>query len=203
MAVIISLLRGVNLAGHKPVKMDALRKLHESLGLRDVQTYINSGNVIFKSEARALDPVRRRIEKAIERTFGFHADVMLRTCSELREIIARNPFATRRGIDPRKLAVSFLAAEPGAEARKNVLKIKADPEELRITGRELYIYFANGMARPKLSVAQLEKTLKTSGTNRNWNTVTKLLELAEKMEGAGDTSVLRPAAAAAWQSQTG
>lgn len=185
MAVIISLLRGVNLAGHKPVKMDALRALYESLGLRDAQTFINSGNVLFRTGARDLDPIRKRVEKGIERSFGFHADVMMRTSAELREVIARNPFATRNGIDPKRLVVSFLAGEPSPEAREKALGIKAEPEELRISGRELYIYFPHGLARPTLSTALLEKTLKLSGTNRNWNTVTKLLELAEGMKEGG------------------
>ena len=184
MAAIISLLRGINLGGHHKIKMEALRALYESLGLRGVQTFINSGNVIFKSEARGLDALRKRIEKGIEQTFGFQAGVMMRTCSELRDVIARSPFAARRGIEPSKLLVIFLAGDPSQEARKKALSIEADREELRIGGRELYIYYPNGVARPILSVARLEKALETSGTGRNWNTVMKLLELAEKLEAA-------------------
>ena len=182
MKVIISLLRGVNLAGHKKIKMDALRALYESLGLRDVQTYINSGNVIFRTGGRDLASLTRRIEDGIERTFGFRSDTIVRTVPELRDAIAGNPFASRPGVDPKRLVVTFLAGDPVREARDKVLKIECDPEELRIGGRELYIYYPNGMARPKLSMALVERTLKTSGTSRNWNTVTKLLELAEKLE---------------------
>lgn len=182
MPVVISLLRGVNVGGHNKIKMDALRALHESLGLPDAQTYVQSGNVISRTEARDLVLLSKRIENAIERTFGFRPAVILRTSSELRDVIARNPFATRRGIDPSKLLVTFLATDPGREARDKVLKIKADPEELRISGRELYIYYPNGMGRSKLSLAVIEKTLKTSGTGRNWNTITKLLEIAGRLE---------------------
>jgi uncharacterized protein (DUF1697 family) len=184
MAVIISMLRGVNLGGHKKVKMDVLCALCGSLGLRDAQTYVQSGNVIFRTEGRDLARLSKRIEKGIEQTFGFHSDVILRTTAELRDVVARNPFATRRGIDPKKLAVTFLASDPGQEAREKLLGMKAEPEELRIDGRELYTYFPNGMARPTLTWPIIEKTLKTSGTSRNWNTVTKLLEIAEKCEGA-------------------
>jgi uncharacterized protein (DUF1697 family) len=127
----------------------------------------------------------KRVQNGIERTFGFRPDVIVRTASELRGVIARNPFAKRREIHPSKLLVMFLASDPGAEARDKVLRIKADPEELRIDGRELYIYYPTGMARPKLSWAVIEKTLKTSGTGRNWNTVTKLLEIAETLEASG------------------
>jgi uncharacterized protein (DUF1697 family) len=181
MRVVISMLRGINL-GTRRVKMDALRALYESLKLRDPETCLQSGNVIFKTQERDLARLATQIEDGIERTFGFHSDVILRTPAELREVIAGNPFATRAGIDPGKLLVTFLVSDPGPQARANVLKIKADPEELRITGREHYVYFPNGQARPKLSMALVEKTVKTSGTGRNWNTVLKLLEMAETLE---------------------
>jgi uncharacterized protein (DUF1697 family) len=184
MTVIVSMLRGVNLGSHNRIKMDALRALYESLGLRDVQTYVQSGNVIFKAEARDVPLLPTRIEKGIERSFGFRTDVIVRTSSELRDVIARNPFAARRGIDPRKLLVTFLARDPDPEARDKVLKIKADPEELRIDGRELYLYFPNGMARPKLSWLVIAKMLKSTGTGRNWNTVTQMLEIADRLEAA-------------------
>jgi len=162
--------------------MDALRALFESLELRDPQTYIQSGNVVFRTNERDLLRLAKWIEDAIKREFGFRPDVVLRTASELRDAIRRNPFATRRGIDPSKLLVTFLVGNPDPEAREKVLRIKAEPEELRLDGRELYIYFPNGMARPKLSWAAVAKTLKTSGTGRNWNTVRKLLEMAEGMK---------------------
>jgi uncharacterized protein (DUF1697 family) len=184
MAVIISMLRAVNVGGHNKIKMDALRALYKSLKLRDPQSYVQSGNVVFKTEERDLVRLTKRIQKAIERTFGFRPDVIVRTSSELRDVIARNPFAARRGIEPSKLLVTFLASDPGPEARDNVLKLKTVPEELRMDGRELYIYFPNGMARPKLSWAAIDRNLKTPGTGRNWNTVTKLLEIAESLEGS-------------------
>jgi uncharacterized protein (DUF1697 family) len=99
-------------------------------------------------------------------------------------VIASNPFADRTDIDPAKYLVSFLAGDPSDEARRKALAIPAHPEEMRIGARELYIYFANGLARPKMSIAAVEKVLATAGTGRNWNTVMKLLEIAERMEGA-------------------
>ncbi len=182
MRVMIALLRGINVGGHHLIKMDALRALCESLGLRDVQTHLQSGNVVFKSTARDPSPLRKRIEDAIEREFGFRCGVVLRTTVELRDAVAKNPFAARPGMDPSRCAVHFLAASPTPEARAAVLKIKADPEELHIGDRELYIYYPNGMARPALSMPLVEKALATFGTSRNWNTVRKLLEMAEKLE---------------------
>lgn len=187
MPVIISMLRGVNLVRHNRIKMDALLALYKSLGLQDCQTYVQSGNVVFRIDSRAgkrigesqLVELSRRIECAIEQHFGFRTDVLLRTVSEMRDVIARNPFAKRRGIDPRKLQVFFLANAPGAEACDKLRAIKIDPEELRIDGRELYICFPNGFGRANLSWPRIGRTLKTPLTSRNWNTVTQLLEIAE------------------------
>jgi uncharacterized protein (DUF1697 family) len=183
MVVIVSMLRGVNLGAHNRVKMEELRALYESLKLREPQTYVQSGNVIFKTDERDLTKLARRIESAIAKKFGFHTDVMLRSTAELRDVVRRNPFAKRRGIEPSKLLVTFLASDPGEEARAKVRAIKTEPEELWIDGREAYIYFLDGMARPKLSWPAIAKILKVSGTGRNWNSVTKMLEMAERMEG--------------------
>src|SRR5450755_1423488 len=177
MPVIISLLRAVNLAGHNKVKMDALRALYESLGFRNAQTYVQSGNVIFKSNAQDMVRLGKRIEDGIEKSFGFRTGVVLRSSAELKDIIRRNPFAKRSGIEPNKLVVSFLAGEPAPEAREKVLQIKVGPEELYLDGRELYIYYRDGIGTSKLTPALLERAIKVSGTARNWNTVTKLLEM--------------------------
>jgi uncharacterized protein (DUF1697 family) len=176
------MLRGVNLGPHKRVKMDQLRALYESLGLRNPQTYIQSGNVVFETGERSLVTLRKRIEEGIESTFGFPTHVILRTTADMREVVDRNPFAQRKDIDHAKLLVTFLASEPGTEGRGKFLAIKADPEELRINGRELYIYYPNGMGRSKLSPAVIERALKIPGTGRNWNSVVKLLEMAEHLE---------------------
>jgi uncharacterized protein (DUF1697 family) len=184
MPVAISLLRGINVGGHKSIKMESLRTMYESLGLRGAQTYVQSGNVVFKSTARDLGQLAKRIETKIEQTCGFRPSVIIRSSSELREVIGRNPFAPRRGIDPSKLLIIFLATEPSPEVREKMLGIRADPEELRIEGREVYAYLPNGIGRAKLAPALIERTLKTPGTGRNWNTVTKLLELAEKLEAS-------------------
>ena len=182
MPVAISMLRGVNVGGHNCIKMETLRAMDESLGLRDAQTYVQSGNVVFRTSARDVGSLGNRIAAKIEQTFGFRPGVMVRSTSDLRDVIRRNPFASRRGLDPRKLLVTFLAADPAPEARAKILGIRADPEELRVDGREVYAYYPNGFGRAKLSAALIERTLNTSGTGRNWNTVTKLLEIAEKLE---------------------
>ncbi len=185
MPVLICLLRGVNVGGHHKIKMEDLRALCASLKLRDAQTCVQSGNVVFRTRETDLPRLARRLEDAIERTCGFRPDVIMRTCAELRDVIARNPFAGRGGIESNRLLVTFLAADPGDDARARVRAIQTNPEELHIDGRELYIYYPDGMGRSKLTAAVLDRALKTSGTGRNWNTVTKLLEMAEALDQAG------------------
>jgi uncharacterized protein (DUF1697 family) len=181
MPVIISLLRAVNVTGYNKVKMDALRELYKSLGLGGAQTYVQSGNVVFKTTAKDLARLQKKIEDGIEQAFGFRTRVMLRTSDELKDIIRRNPFAKRSGIEPNRLVVSFLTGEPGPESKEKIVQIKVGPEELYLDGRELYIYYAGGMGTSKLTPALLERALKVSGTARNWNTVTKLLDMAENL----------------------
>lgn len=181
MPVVISMLRGVNVGGHNMIKIDALRALYESLKLRHPQTYLQSGNVVFQTEAPDLSKLAKKIEDAIERQFAFRPSVILRTASELRDVIARNPFEKRPGIDPARLLVAFLAADPTPDAHDKLRAIECEPDELRFSGRELYIYFPNGMGRPKLKWPHVDKTLQIPYTGRNWNSVTNLLEMAESL----------------------
>lgn len=179
----IALLRAVNLGGYNMIKMDALRALCESLGHCDVQTYVQSGNIVFRTKERDAAKVARKIEDVIEKKHGFRPDVIVRSTAQMCEVVAKNPFSGRKGIEPAKLAVTFLAKEPASEVQDAVRKIKPDVEELFLIGRELYIYFPDGQGRSKL-VPVLARVLKNSGTARNWNTVMKLLEMAQKLEGA-------------------
>lgn len=181
MPVIVSLLRGVNLAGRGKIKMDALRALYASLGFRDAQTFIQSGNVVFRTTEHSLPKLSTRIADAIEREFRFRPPVILRTAGQFREVVAKNPFAARPEIEPRKLLVWFLAGPLSAEAVAKVRAIKTAPEELQVIGDEVFVYYANGMARPTLSWPAVERAMQVSGTGRNWNSVRKLLEIAENL----------------------
>jgi uncharacterized protein (DUF1697 family) len=181
MPVMIGLLRGINLAGHHKIKMDELRALCKALKLRDTQTYIQSGNIVFRTDETDWVRLAKRIEDAIERKFGFRAGVVLRTRAEVKDLIARSPFGARKGLDPAKLTVTFLVCDLAKETCNQVLGLKADGEEIKLGRRELYVYFPDGMGRSKLT-AVLDRTLKKAGTVRNWNTVMKLLEIAEEME---------------------
>jgi uncharacterized protein (DUF1697 family) len=180
MPVMIAMLRGVNVGGRNMIKMDALRELCGSLDLRRAVTHLQSGNVVFDAPARSIAKLASKLESAIEGSHGFRPSVILRTPAELERVIAADPFAARK-LDPAKLLVYFLASDPGAEALAKVAAIKNVPEEVHFGGRELYIYFTIGMARPKLSLASVDRILKTPATGRNWNTVEKLLEIANRI----------------------
>jgi uncharacterized protein (DUF1697 family) len=183
MTVAVSLLRAINLGPKNQVRMEALSALHEELGLTDVKTYVNSGNVVFRTKLRDVKALERKLEDAIERHHGFRPPVIIRTAEELRDAVARNPFAGRKGIEPAKLHVVFLAGRPDAAAAERIRGIKVGPEEAYLSGRELYVYYPDGAGRSKFTAALIDKSLSTTGTARNWNTVTKLLEMAEALVG--------------------
>ena len=182
MPVFISMLRGVNLGPHNRIKMDALRALYEPLGLEDPRTYVQSGNVIFRTREKNPAKLARKIQEGIQQKFGFSPAVVLRTTEDVRAAVAGNPFAGRKDVEPSKLLVAFLAGPPAARAEKAISDLKGYSEELHLRGRELYIYFPNGAGRSKLPWSQLDKLVGVSGTARNWNSVTKLLAMAEQIE---------------------
>ncbi len=180
MAAIVSMLRALNLAAHHRVKMEELRNLYQELGFRDARTVGTAGNVVFT--ARNAGAAAKQIEKAFEARFGFRSEVLWRTRSEIESAIARNPFARRPKIEPGKLLIAFLTKEPSREACQKALAIVTGPEEVTIDGREIYLYYPNGMGRSKLPTMRFEKVLATPGTGRNWNTVRQLAETAAEME---------------------
>ena len=182
MPVLISMLRGVNVGGHNRVKMDDLRALYKSLKLEDPRTYVQSGNIIFRTKEKNSPALAQKIQDAIERKFGIRSPVILRSTAEMRSAIAASPFATRTELEPGKILVTFLATAPGPDAHATLASFKDFPEELHLKGRELYIYFPNGAGKSKLPWSSVEKHFKTSGTARNWNSVTKMLAMAEAME---------------------
>lgn len=182
MAVLISMLRGVNLGPHNRIKMDALRAMYASLGLEDARTYVQSGNVIFRTKEKNTQKLATNIQDAIEKKFKCRPAVILRTTDELRRTIAASPFSGRRNLEPGKILVTFLADAPPADATSKLDAFKSYPEEVHLNGREMFIYFPNGAGRSKLPWSQVEKFLKVTGTARNWNTVLAMLEIAEELE---------------------
>ena len=181
MPAMIAILRGVNVGTHGRISMEALRTLCGSLGWQGVQTYVQSGNVVFRTKERDLHLLTQRFEDAFEKTFGFRAALVLRTTSEMRSVIAANPFAKRKDIEPGKFHVLFLAEESSHEVRKQLEATQVGPEEIKTRAREVFVYYPNGAGQSKLP-AVMDRILKKAGTARNWNSVTRLLEMAEKLE---------------------
>ncbi len=183
MPVVVSLFRAVNVGGNNRMAMQALREVYGSLGLLGAQTYVQSGNVVCRVPGKDIRGLAKRIADAVEAAFGFRAAVVLRTAPELRAVVEGNPFAGRKDVAPNRLLVSFLDGEPGPEAPSRMKEFDGYEEELRLGGRELYIHYPNGAGRSKLPAARLEKALGgVTGTARNWNTVLRLLEMAEALE---------------------
>ena len=168
------------MGGHHKIKMDALRSICESLKLGNVQTYIQSGNVVFTAPGQDLPALAGRLESAIEKSCGFRPDVVLRTLAQLRDVEARNPFARREDVEPNKLLVTFFDGD--ADAKVKIKSLKTTNEECRLVGRELYIFFPSGQGQSKLSFAIFDRAPKIKWTGRNWNTVTKLVEMAASLE---------------------
>lgn len=182
MPVVISLLRAVNVGGYAAIKMADLRALHESMKFEDVQTYIQSGNVVFRTDEKDMAVVAKRIQGAIAKKFNITPGVMLRTVAEMREVVVKNPFAKRRNVEPNKLHVSFLDTKLTPSACDELRALPLVTEEMIPIGKELFIYCSNGMGKAKIPWAKVDKICATRGTARNWNTVMKLLEMAEAIE---------------------
>jgi uncharacterized protein (DUF1697 family) len=187
MDVLISMLRGVNLGPHNRIKMDDLRALYESLKLQDAQTYVQSGNVVFRTKEKNAAKLAQRIQDAIGKKFGFRPEVIVRTIEELRQALDSNPFRKRHDIESSKLLITFLSAEPAVEAQTTIRNLKVQREELHLMGRELYIYFPDGIGKSKVPWSSVEKLLKVTGTARNLNSVIKMLEMAEQLDADAST----------------
>jgi uncharacterized protein (DUF1697 family) len=170
-----ALLRAVNLAGRNRVPMGELRERLTALGLDDVATHLQSGNVVFRTTKSAKD-VAAAIENEIAAAFDVRSTVILRTAAQLKKAAGANPFLADES-DPRKLLVVFLDGAPGAAAGKKLDPDRSPGDRFALKGRELYLHLPNGFGRSKLTIDYLEKTLGVRGTGRNWATVTRLVEL--------------------------
>lgn len=185
MRTVVALLRGVNVGGNAKIKMDALRDICASLGFTDAKTYVQSGNVVFRTKHR--NPAAT-LEDAIEQQLGFRPAVLLRTAADLRSVVERNPFP---GIEGNKLLVTFFTAPISDAAASAVASVDTGVDKVQVSGREILIHFPEGMGRSKTPVL-LERAFRSAGaaaqyaksTTRNWNTVLALLEMAEASEAS-------------------
>lgn len=178
MAVFVSLFRAINVGGNSKVSMAALKEIHEEMGLKNVTSYLQTGNVVFGSEEESdSDKLAGQIKKEFEKKFGFTTEVMVRAAAELKEISNKNPFLDQPEKETKWVVVLFLSGSPDDKAVEALKNAYAGPEEMVVKGKELYAYYTNGIGNSKLTNVFIEKKLKVLGTGRNWNTVSKLLEM--------------------------
>lgn len=180
MTTYISLLRGINVAGRRSIKMDALRAMYQALGLGRVRTYIQSGNVIFSAEQTKASHLEQIISSRLLADFGFDVPVLVLSRDRLAQIIASNPWSIDEGKAPERLFVTFLKDASATEQELARLEQRRRPgEELALTPGAIYLYCPEGYAQTKLSNDFIERCLGTQATTRNWTTITTLLSLAQ------------------------
>lgn len=174
----IALLRGINVGGNKKVPMAQLRALMEGLGYTGVATLLQSGNAVFTCKEKSPAKVVKQLEAAIAQEFGFEVAVVLRTRDELAAVIQANPLAGAEDA-PSQFLVTFLSDVPDPKKLAAIEPMAYLPDEFRVVGREIYARFPNGIRDSKLATVLGGPRLGVTPTARNWNTVLKLLELAD------------------------
>ncbi len=175
----ISILRGINVSGQKKILMADLKVLYEDLKFKDVKTYIQSGNVIFKSAEKSSNAgLAKRIEEAIFKKYSFDVPVIIRSEDEMKQIISENPFLKGKNIDEKKLHITFLSEIPSEENAMSIQSMDFFPDRFIIRNKEIYLLIPGSYGETKISNAFFEKKLKIKATTRNWNTVNKLTEMA-------------------------
>jgi uncharacterized protein (DUF1697 family) len=177
MARQIAFLRAINLASKRRVSMSAMRELLTDVGYEDVRTHLQSGNVVLTSSAAARR-LESELEKHLAARLGLDIQVLVRTRNQLADVIERNPLG-KVADNPSRYMVSFLSTKPSAKVVRELAKVDVAPEQFVVSGREIYAWYPNGFQRAKLGKVLSEQRLGVTATARNWNTVTKLLELAD------------------------
>ncbi|MFH1811143.1 MAG: DUF1697 domain-containing protein [Pseudomonadota bacterium] len=173
----IALLRAVNVTGHNKLAMADLRTMAESLGFEDVQTILQSGNLVFSCAGHTTARLEETLQDAARAQLGLDTDFMVRTVREWRAIIDGNPMPEQARDDPAHLLLLVLKAKPAMTEARSIQNSIPGREKLHLGERHAYIHYADGVGRSKLTTAWLDKKLGTRGTARNWNTVLKLAAL--------------------------
>ena len=175
----ICLLRGINVSGQKKIKMVELKQAFETMGFADVSTYIQSGNVIFKSTEGKKEKLEHAIQNMLLDQFGFEIEVIVLTNNELSEAVKNNPYASDPDRDEKKIYIAYLKDLPKKAQLAHLASYDYYPEVYEINNKVLYFYAANGAGRAKMNTNFFEAKLKVKATMRNWRTSNKLVELSK------------------------
>lgn len=173
----ISMLRGINVSGQKQVRMAELKRMYESLGFADVETYVQSGNVVFESKEQDAKKLANSIETGIEKMFGFSVPVLVRSADDFRRILESHPF---RDEDPVRILVTFLYERPDPSKLEDISRYEDKVDKFAIGEQEIFLFCPGGYGRTKLSNTFFEKKLGVIATTRNWKTVNALYEMASE-----------------------
>lgn len=171
---IIALFRGINVGRTRSLPMKELVRILQGLGYENIRTYIQSGNVVFDSQRAVSVNAADAISEAIENELGFGPDVMLLQLADLHEAVDQNPYPTDEG---KRLHFFFLGSEPSDPDLDALDEIKTASEQFKLNGRVFYLYTPDGFGHSKLA-DRVERKLGVSATARNYNTISKLLEMA-------------------------
>ncbi len=178
-ATYVALLRGVNVGGKNKMPMRDLFMMFTLAGCEAVETYIQSGNVVFKAGSALAARIPTLIASGIEERFGYRVSVVVRTAEELRDVVRDNPFLSA-GVDAERLHVAFLADVPEDDRVAQLDPDRSPPDAFQVRGREIFLYCPNGLARTKLTNGYFDSKLATTSTVRNWRTTLTLLTMADR-----------------------
>ena len=175
----LALLRGINVSGHNMIKMEALKNMLENMGFTGVETYIQSGNVFVTSEEENGSAVGFKIKQEIYKVFGHDVPVIVVTKNDLELCFTNNPFLKDKEMDIKRLYVAFISKELSSLAINELKISQFKPDEAVIDGNRIFIKYDIGAGKTRLDQKYIEKKLNVVATMRNWNSVTKLLEMYE------------------------
>lgn len=176
----IALFRGINVGGHNKLLMKDLRSLMKELGFQKVNSYIQTGNVVFEAEKQDRDQLSERISARVEENHGFKPKILVLEREELQRAIAANPYPEAEQ-EPRSVHLMFLASTPSEPDLDYLDEKKKESESYTLTEKVFYLYAPDGIGRSKLA-SNIEKGLGVSTTGRNWRTVKKIYEMVETQD---------------------
>jgi uncharacterized protein (DUF1697 family) len=176
----LALLRGVNVSSHNMIKMDALKTTLALIGFKNVQTYVQSGNVFVDTDEENAAAVGFKIKQEIFKTFGHEVPVVVIDKADLVTCFKNNPYLKETEADHKKLYVAFVSSVLRAENMRELKISQFKPDEACIDANKIYIKYAVGAGKTRFDHKYIEKKLNLIATIRNWNTVTQLLQLFEE-----------------------